>query len=223
MENSSNFLIHLVSESTGSKNKAEFETTLQSPIYLPYNHEMVVALSSISYPTPVTTYNIKKNSKLAIRIPRYSKDRWYEINIPQANYSPQSLVYTINKRIKLNFGITFNKKSCFFVYNRDRDRIECYLEGGDDIPEPNKVTVDVQNPLAYTLGYVKTHTEGNMYIGSPIPLADPKVEVKKDLRSHAIGAYSPVLNQTSLIFVYLDCIQKQVCALTIIFIYYVMK
>lgn len=210
MDNSSNFLIHLVSASKGSKNKAEFETVLQMPIYLPYNHEMVVGLSSISYPTPVTTYNIMKDSRLAIFIPRYSTKDWFEIKIPEAHYTPQSLVYTINKRIKLTFGISFNKKSCFFIYNKDRDRIECYLDGADDIPALNKVTVDVLNPLAFTLGYVKSHTTGNMYMGASLLHTVPKIEIKAGLRSHAVGEYSPVLDQTSLMFIYLDCLQKQV-------------
>ena len=133
------FYVHLTSgddKRDKTDKRANFVTELASPIPLPYNSTLQVALCEISFPTKLETINVK-NAVGGIFIPKFSGggSSPKQVAIQDGSYTVSTLVTYINEKIKTVLPESYDSDSCQFIFNSQTNLVEVLIAGTNDTPE----------------------------------------------------------------------------------------
>ena len=204
------FYVHLTSgddKRDKTDKRANFVTELASPIPLPYNSTLQVALCEISFPTKLETINVK-NAVGGIIIPKFcSNNAPKQVAIQDGSYTASTLVTYINEKIKTVLPESYDSDSCQFIFNSQTNLVEVLIAGTDDTPENLRVTFLILWPLSYFLGFATEAQKGEpLFVGA----STKEFPTQSHHKRHAIAQVPSPLKKSHTMLCYLDILKEQV-------------
>ena len=139
---------------------------------------------------------------------RKSELQFVYCRLENAEYTAESLVDSLNVEIKSKLPSRFRKDQCRFLYDKTINRVQLRLDGSQNVPQNERVTLAIYSPLSYYLGFVN-------YIGprATACFGTPGGFVTKDMilqKKHAVAQYPPQVATPNKMLVFMDIIQQEV-------------
>ena len=201
---------HLIS--TPEQLKADFSTRLALPRQIADDEKIYCALSQLTIPTPknytfVKSVSDKHPLQFAIHIPFLTSSKFHKLELPASNYDPISICAALNRLTKEALGAQFTQDLCRFVYNKQTERTEIFLNG-EDPKIDRRATLIIFSGLSVPLGFASDISSGDFIFGSKTELLPGQVPIHS---THAIASYESLLYaHLRIIFVHLSIIEFQV-------------
>ena len=206
-----NEYIHLISHPTDDK--GSFINRLGKSFNFTASDEIYVGLKEMSIPCDFASEYIAAKSdsdddklRLAISCPYYSGNKFVEAGIPNAYYTPQSLVTLINSRISAALGPSFPDQNCRLYFNPVTKHIEFFCDG-ENPDSQKRVSLCIFPSVTKILGLQHKNDRPATFLVGANTERFPAIKSQHPL--HAISKYPPGIKTFDLLLVYLSILKRQ--------------
>ena len=157
-----------------------YHTKLIGPLNIQPGARVSVALCNLSYVLDPKEFGNAKEAIFKMAIPKFcmrsgpgsdmekslatkSTVQFITCQIEDGEYTAETLVATINSEIVSKFPSTFRDNQICLLYNRTINRVEVRVDGTEIVPQNERATLAIYQPLSRLLGFTESTDRGKTF------------------------------------------------------------